>query len=226
MLIADVGARFSMRVGHVFKPWEPTIVVPKSVEEISNNIKNYDLICFGGGADIHPALYKHRNVASGVGKLPSYRDLFERHVFELAQEHKIPVLGICRGAQLVCALSGGSLIQDVKNHAGYDHKLITFDGKTVPMSSYHHQMMYPYKVRNHKVLAWTEPLSPGHYITDTTQMKVTELQQEPEVVWFRDQNTLAIQGHPEFYSDEYHPAVVYTRSIVNQYLLGGKYKNV
>lgn len=226
MKIIDVGHKFHMAGGHVFKPWKPDVVRPQTIKEIQDTIEGADLMIFGGGSDIHPSLYGHANVATGANQNPSVRDLFEVEAWKLAISSKVPILGICRGAQLACALSGGSLIQDVRQHAGGQHSITTNDGKVLSMSSLHHQMMYPGKTR-HIMLAWaTENLSTDNYVYDHRKLTNFELKVEPEAVFFPETMAVAVQGHPEFYNDPFMPAVVYTREIVNKYLCQGKYPNV
>lgn len=219
MKIADVGIRFGMGVSNIFDPWNPTVFVPEKVSDLAAKIKEIDLVCLGGGADIHPAMYGHKNVASYSGsKSPSFRDLFEGLVFDLCQEHNKPILGICRGAQMVCVKSGGWLIQDIAGHtsSGF-HILKTDEDKEVEMTSFHHQMMYPWDVK-HKIIAWT-PKNKTAYHWDTSSAKMNEFTKEPEIVYFPETHSLAIQGHPEFYSDPSQAPVVYTRELVEKYLL-------
>ncbi len=72
-----------------------------------------DAVIIGGGDDIDPALYAdsrhHRR-----GSYDRARDAFERRIIEDALERERPLLGICRGAQLLNATLGGDLHQDVR----------------------------------------------------------------------------------------------------------------
>ena len=70
-----------------------------------------------GGIDIHPAMYE--GVLEYENKPNVFlqnRDRFEEKIYQYSQENKKPLLGICRGLQLVNVLQGGKLIQDL--HAG------------------------------------------------------------------------------------------------------------
>src|SRR4051812_11266794 len=59
------------------------------------------VILFRGGTDIHPSMYGAKRISlNGAEAIISIRDSFEREVFKYAVEHKIPMLGICRGSQL------------------------------------------------------------------------------------------------------------------------------
>lgn len=229
LFIADVGSNFRMSVANIFDPWNPNVMEKPTIKTLQKSIQDIDLICFGGGEDISPSMYGHKNVASHAPTQPSYRDLFEKEVWKLAVANNKPILGICRGAQLACILNGGSLIQDVRGHGMAStggHILDTFDGLKVPMSSYHHQMMVLTNTK-HELLAWITVVPNDLtkkvnrvYTFDVSKITVPNpLLKEPEVVFFPQTRALAIQGHPEFYHDPMHEAVVYTRKLVEKYLL-------
>jgi acyl-CoA reductase-like NAD-dependent aldehyde dehydrogenase/gamma-glutamyl-gamma-aminobutyrate hydrolase PuuD len=79
----------------------------------SEEINTCDAFVLTGGIDIHPSLY-HEDL-NGTEKTEIARDLFEKKIFEYSQIHNLPLLGICRGMQLVNVLQGGKLIQDLEN---------------------------------------------------------------------------------------------------------------
>ena len=157
-----------------------------------------------GGEDIHPDWYGRENVASHVPIFPSRRDVLEAALFKGAVDRGIPIVGVCRGAQLGCALSGGFLIQDVTGH-GIDHMITDKFGDTYMTSSLHHQMMYPWKIE-HELIAWSTHARSKHYegLTSDEEDALNgagsgdDLAREPEVMWFPNTKCLAIQGHPEY----------------------------
>ena len=67
---------------------------------------------FTGGADIDPARYGEEK-RDTCGAIQSNRDALEFRVLEKAMRTKKPILGVCRGAQLINAALGGTLYQDV-----------------------------------------------------------------------------------------------------------------
>lgn len=176
-----------------------------------------DVLLFGGGEDISPSLYKQKpSRYSGASYNLSGRDMKEVALFNQALKLDIPMIGICRGAQLLCACSGGSLYQHVNNHAGRDHPMTTNDGVNIVVCSVHHQMMNPLGTK-HELLAWSsEVLSNVHLIEGEKNL---EVEVEPEVVYFNDTKSLAIQYHPEFMSDN-DVAVQYARELVSKFILG------
>lgn len=181
----------------------------------NEKLQKGDVVVFGGGEDISPFLYNQVPSIYTSASSPSRRDLLESVYFNMAKENKIPMIGICRGAQLICALAGGSLIQHVTNHAGRDHKMMTDTGREIVVCSVHHQMMNPFGTK-HKLLAWaSQVLSKFHLIEGEKNVK---MEKEPEVVFFEDIKALGIQYHPEFMvaSDE---AVIYAKELIKEYIL-------
>jgi putative glutamine amidotransferase len=65
----------------------------------------------GGGNDIDPAIYG--GDVSETRSVDPRRDEYELRMLELADEREIPVLGICRGSQLLNVQRGGSLFGDI-----------------------------------------------------------------------------------------------------------------
>lgn len=80
---------------------------------------------FTGGIDVHPKYYgNHRLIFPNneSGNFNEQRDVFEKIIFDIAQQKKVPILGICRGMQLINSLLGGDLVQDLEESGKNDHK--------------------------------------------------------------------------------------------------------
>jgi putative glutamine amidotransferase len=76
-----------------------------SLEELSG-------VLLTGGGDIDPAYYNetpHPNTAAP----DALRDTFEIALARLALESRLPMLGVCRGLQVINVAAGGSLVQDI-----------------------------------------------------------------------------------------------------------------
>lgn len=74
----------------------------------------YDAVVVTGGHDIDPVIY-----AAEPEVQPKYdpeRDALETAVIDDALQRQLPLLGICRGAQLLNARRGGNLFQELKSH--------------------------------------------------------------------------------------------------------------
>lgn len=179
---------------------------------LTKKIKEADLVLFTGGEDISPAIYKETpgrftdiydiNQRTGL----SFRDEFEIEAYEEALALNIPMWGTCRGAQLLCALAGGKLIQDMDHRGG--HKLHFYDNKYICGSnSLHHQMQYPYTMdkEDYSILAYAYGESPYFHDGSNKSIDMPESHligdkrviHEPEFVYYPKIKALGIQGHPE-----------------------------
>lgn len=90
----------------------------------SMDMKSYDGLVLSGGTDIHPIYYKSKKIVypNAPSAFDKKRDEYEAALFQSAQQNNIPVLGICRGLQLINCLFGGILKQDLGNALNSIHK--------------------------------------------------------------------------------------------------------
>lgn len=155
---------------------------------VTNSLADADLLCLTGGGDIHPSLYGQQNVAAYSPSLS--RDQYDVDLFNEAVRSDKPILGICRGAQIGCALSGGTLWQDLSHPGGHPiTDLLT--GEVIPATSIHHQMIRSNGVGD--VLATFT-----HHTTRIDDAgSFTDSLPDEEVIWFGTTRCLAVQGHPE-----------------------------
>ena len=78
-----------------------------------------DAVVFAGGADLDPGLYGEAPHAETTGLRPE-RDAAEVPLMRAALRRDLPVLGICRGMQLLSVLRGGSLVQHLPEAVGHE----------------------------------------------------------------------------------------------------------
>ncbi len=176
-------------------------------EEIDRLVQLCDGLLFTGGPDVSPALY-HEDPQAGLGPVCEKRDALERLVLERALKADKPVLGICRGIQLINAALGGTLYQDLPSQHPSDTE---------------HSQPEPYDVPVHEVTIRKD--SPLHRLLKTERLAVNSMHHqairelapglEPmafspdglvEAVFGRDRRYLwAVQWHPErlFRTDAY-----------------------
>ena len=76
----------------------------------------FDGFLLSGGADLDPARYGQ--AMGGSRNISPRRDAFEAALLEAALKRRKPVFAICRGLQLVNAVLGGTLIQDLASAGG------------------------------------------------------------------------------------------------------------
>lgn len=70
-----------------------------------------------GGGDLDPAAYGEAPAGAQMDSVSPERDVMEIQALEDADRRGIPVLAICRGMQVLNVHRGGSLHQDIPNHA-------------------------------------------------------------------------------------------------------------
>lgn len=84
---------------------------------IADYLNAVDGLLFTGGEDVAPAYYGESQ-DERCQKPDRERDLFEIHLARAALSRRIPILGICRGLQLLNVAAGGTLYQDLQCRPG------------------------------------------------------------------------------------------------------------
>ncbi|NDW11709.1 gamma-glutamyl-gamma-aminobutyrate hydrolase family protein [Bacteroides sp. 214] len=87
----------------------PIIESEKALDEILSLV---DALILTGGEDIHPQYYNEAPIPE-LGKVNEVRDFYDLALIRLASERGMPMLGICRGEQLINVAFGGTLYQDI-----------------------------------------------------------------------------------------------------------------
>jgi putative glutamine amidotransferase len=87
-------------------------------QELDSVLGLCDGILLSGGADISTALYKQSELDSLCGIPDLYRDSMEMASFHFAFRNQVPLLGICRGMQLMNVATGGNLTVDIPLQKG------------------------------------------------------------------------------------------------------------
>jgi putative glutamine amidotransferase len=81
----------------------------------TRSIADLDGLLLPGGWDVDPALYGEKP-GPKVGDIDPELDETEIRLFKEAREKQLPVLGICRGQQVINVAMGGSLVQHLEGH--------------------------------------------------------------------------------------------------------------
>lgn len=110
-------------------PLEIPILINSTIETLDNLVESLDGIIFTGGDNIDSLWYGEQPLVEQCIET-KLRNKFERALFFVAKNNEIPILGICRGSQLINVLQGGSLYQDISkqintkiDHSGTGRKL-------------------------------------------------------------------------------------------------------
>ena len=92
---------------------------PALVEDPDEALDRIDGLMLAGGADLDPATYGAQPHPQTIGSVPE-RDVFEIALVRRALERDVPVLGICRGMQVMNVACGGTLHQHLPELLGHD----------------------------------------------------------------------------------------------------------
>lgn len=114
-------------------------------------------ILLTGGQDVEPELYGEHPLPV-CGKTCPRRDRTDRIVFQYAMERDLPVLGICRGSQLINTMLGGKLWQDLPSQTN------------TPLT---HRQQPPHDKPVHRVVL--VPDTPLHRLISTDCLEVNSL---------------------------------------------------
>lgn len=95
----------------------PFIIAPNS-EWQEHIIERIDGLLLPGGGDIHPDFYGEKNNHPELDWVDTQRDSFEIGLTRLALSRNIPVLGVCRGMQVINVATGGTLHQHLPDLPG------------------------------------------------------------------------------------------------------------
>ncbi|NLV58310.1 MAG: gamma-glutamyl-gamma-aminobutyrate hydrolase family protein [Clostridiales bacterium] len=128
-------------------------------EQLEICLSRLDGVMLAGGGDVDPALYGCRP-QRGLGQVDPLRDRFELRLTRACHSLRIPVLGICRGLQVMNVALGGTLYQDLPSHylQEREHPLLQ------------HRQTEPGNIASHPV--WVEENSLLHDIVKQRELKV------------------------------------------------------
>ncbi len=156
-----------------------------------------DGLLLPGGTDIEPSLYGADSETDVYPPEPE-RDDLELGLYKEAVDRRLPVLGICRGQQVVNVGAGGTLHQDVPPHSAFDlpaetefHE-VRFEagstlrelyGPTAWVNSLHHQAVDAVG-EGLRVTAWADDgMAEG---LEHTSLPIVCVQWHPEMMPTRD----------------------------------------
>jgi putative glutamine amidotransferase len=177
---------------------------PQLVERPAEVLDLLDGLMLAGGADIDPASYGAAPHPETVDTVPA-RDAFEIALVREAIARDLPVLGICRGMQLINVALGGTLLQHLPERFGHhehrrvvgsfdgaDHDVLLREGSLAARAA--RESRHSTKSHHHQGI---DRLGVGLAISG-----VSTLDELPEAIeWDEDPSTrrfvLGVQWHPE-----------------------------
>src|ERR671930_2563853 len=94
----------------------PVVLPPVALESVPDLLERLDGICLSGGPDLDPDAYGARSRHPELGPTEPALDAFELALASEALERRMPLLGVCRGAQALNVACGGTLHQHIDGH--------------------------------------------------------------------------------------------------------------
>ena len=179
------------------------IPVTDDVEVLRQITAQLDGIIFTGGEDFAPAYYG-TEAHEKLGEVNVTRDTYDLTLFKLAKDRNLPILGICRGLQLINVGMGGTLYQDLPaekpsdiNHNQEEEGTIATHSVSVVKGSTMHQILGKDEIQvntfHHQAI---RKLAPELKVVGWANDSVPEM-----IEAFPNRQILGVQFHPEIFTN-------------------------
>lgn len=188
----------------------------ENMKEYTNKIQG---IIFTGGEDISPLFYNEDPIKE-VQCIIEERDRFELELFKEAYKKQIPILGICRGLQLINVALGGNLYQDLNTQIpnSYGHA-----PKQTPRSNLYHSVKIEKDSKLFDIFE-SEDLKVNSFHHQSvkklgTNLKVTALSNDgivEAIESINDKFLVAVQWHPENLVEKHEEFLKFFEALINE----------
>ena len=168
----------------------------KSLTRILSSLQG---LILSGGPDVHPRCYGEEPLA-GLGEVDDALDHMELMAAELAIEKNLPLLGICRGIQVLNIALGGTLYQDIPSqvpesicHTPKTDKAVNTHTVRIETGSRLHQIIGKPEIwvngKHHQAV---KDSAPGLVVTARARDGGIEAVEQPDKRY-----VIGVQWHPE-----------------------------
>ena len=175
-----------------------------SEENLRESLDLVDAVIFSGGHDISPFRYQEEPHAK-LEEICPERDQFDFMLYRLAKERSLPILGICRGYQLMNVAEGGSLYQDLSQKESESLKHSQGHGPSIPT---HSVKIFP-GTKLHQILGKEDiKVNSFHHqalkrVPDTAEVSGRAFDDVVEAIELKDYSFgIGVQFHPEMLQEK------------------------
>ncbi len=164
-------------------------------EDAEKFVSLCDGFLFAGGDDVDPKHYGEEIAFDNVETTP-LRDDFELALAELLKNDTRPILGICRGEQLLNVAFGGSLYQHIDGHRQEEKGVINLRTAKIKEGSFLHEIVGESEIKtnsfHHQAVKAVAPGFIASAVADDGTVEAIEPAEKTERFF------LAVQWHPEY----------------------------
>lgn len=184
----------------------PIIAAHLDGAELAELLDDVDGIVLSGGQDVDPAIYGADNIASRLVRPES--DEFDARVVHEAIERGLPLLGICRGPQILNVALGGDLHQEIQSGGDPVHPTYAEMEQLDDVTSHRHEIGVVVGTRLAAILgAPTVTVNSLHHqaiarLADGLVVSAVAPDGTIEAVEGVGADLLAVQWHPEMLRDD------------------------
>lgn len=175
---------------------EILLLLPQTKELLEKELSRCDGLVIPGGEDVNPKLYNQENRNSVV--IDASIEQLDLDSIEIMSRFNKPILGICRGLQILNVAFGGTLIQDINQELSekFDH---SFSYKNqLPLEG--HMIYINEKTRLSRIFKTNIEVNTYHHqCIDTLapNFKISAYSEDGLIEGIETENILAVQWHPE-----------------------------
>lgn len=175
----------------------------RSQGSIAEALMKVDAVVVPGGADIHPKLYSSEPTFYVSTPEGPARDEFELKTYQTyltdSRFAHLPLLGICRGMQMMAVAQGVPLVQDLKAELGIQNRNYRFDQVDVPKTTSVMSELFPEgKALGFKIHHQNPKFSVLETLKDKIKVTATSMDQKiVEAIELLDRPAIGVQFHPE-----------------------------
>lgn len=192
---------------HLYEPWiigndsNIQVITLSYTDQNLVDIKKCNGIVLTGGVDSHPKFYNNARLDyPGADAFNETRDEFELRILDFALTHQLPVLGICRGMQLINIALGGNMIQDLEEKGKNNHR------SSNGIDGVHEIVIHKSSLLYSIVKLDSGKVNSAHHqglgrIAEELMISAVSPDEVPEAIEFKDKLNhgflLGVQWHPE-----------------------------